>query len=79
MAWKKVGSIRKSKKGNLYIKFDSDVTMTKDSVLQIQNPRDKVQALMKSGKLSEQEGNERLAKIHEYIRQEIYLVDDNGE
>ena len=34
---------------------------------------------MKSGKLSEQEGNERLAKIHEYIRQEIYLVDDNGE
>ena len=27
MAWKKVGSIRKSKKGNLYIKFDSDVTM----------------------------------------------------
>jgi hypothetical protein len=76
MAWNKVGSIRKSKKGSLYIKFDADVNLTKDSVLQIQNPREKIQDMVKSGKLDEAKANERLAKIPEYIRQEVFLVTD---
>lgn len=76
MAWNKVGSIRKSKKGSLYIKFDTDVNISKDSVLQIQNPREKIQDQVKAGKLDEAKANERLAKIPEYIRQEVFLVTD---
>ena len=74
--WTKVGSIRKSKKGSLYVKVDADVTLKKDSVLQIQNPRDNITSRLKAGKLTEAEANERLAKVPEFIRQEVFLVEE---
>lgn len=74
--WNKVGSIRKSKKGSLYFMFDADVTVKKGSVLQIQNPRDGVAKRLAEGKMTEEEANKRLASIPEFIRQEVFLVEE---
>jgi hypothetical protein len=75
--WIKLGTIRKSKKGGLYIKVDTDIKLLKDSALQIQDPRKKVKDQVASGKLTEAQGEERLSKIPEYIRQEIFLVTED--
>lgn len=77
MAWLKVGTIRKSKKGGLYLKVESDVTLVKDAVLQIQDPRKKIKDQVAAGKLEAAKGEERLSKIPEYIRQEVYLVTED--
>jgi len=77
MAWLKVGTIRKSKKGSLYLKVESDVKLTKDAALQIQDPRKKIKDQVAAGKLEEAKGEERLSKIPEYIRQEVYLVTED--
>lgn len=74
--WTKVGTIRKSKKGGLYIKVDADVKLVKDSSLQIQDPRKKIKDQVAAGKLEEAKGEERLSKIPEYIRQEVYLISE---
>jgi hypothetical protein len=75
--WVKLGTIRKSKKGSLYIKVDNDVKLLKNSALQIQDPRKKIKDQVASGKLTEAQGEERLSKIPEYIRQEIFLVTED--
>jgi len=77
MAWLKVGTIRKSKKGSLYLKVESDVKLTKDAALQIQDPRKKIKDQVAAGKLEEAKGEERLSKIPEYIRQEVYLITED--
>ncbi len=76
MKWSKIGSVRKSKKGSLYIKFDTDVTLKKDSVLQLQNPRESVEASVKAGRITEEKGQELLTKIPEFIRQDVFLVSE---
>lgn len=73
-SWIKFGTIRKGKNNNLYIKVESDVDLKKDSVLSIQNPREKLDNLVKLGKLNEKEAEERKNKIPEYIRYEIYIA-----
>lgn len=77
--WKNVGTIRKGKKrddgkeGNLYIKINEDIILKKDDVLQIQDPRKKLDALVASGKITSDVALERKGKIPEYIRHEVVL------
>lgn len=74
--WTKVGSLRKSKAGGLYIKVDANVTLKKDSALNLQDPRKKVQSGVDAGRLTETQAEEMLAKIPEYIRYDVFLVEE---
>jgi hypothetical protein len=74
MAWTKVGTIRKSKNGGSYLKIEADVTLTKGSALNIQDPRAQIKNLIASGKLDEAKGQERLSKIPDYITREVFLM-----
>jgi len=74
--WTKVGTIRKSKKGGLYLKIDADVTLKKDEVLNMQDPRKKLDDSVAAGRLTEEKAEEIRAKIPDYIRQELYTVRD---
>lgn len=74
MAWIKVGTIRKSKKGGLYLKVEADVTLAKDAALQIQDPRTKIKDAIAAGKMSESQGTERLAKLPEWLSKDVFLV-----
>lgn len=76
MGWKKVGSLRKSKKGGTYIKFDTAVSLDKDAVLQVQDPRAKLQESVEAGRLTEEKAEEILNKIPEYILREVFLVEN---
>lgn len=74
--WTKVGSLRKSKSGGLYIKVDANVTLKKDSALNLQDPRKKLQSSVDAGRLTETQAEEILAKIPEYIKYEVFLVEE---
>jgi hypothetical protein len=73
-SWKKVGTLRKSKSGGLYIKVEEGVTLTKDAVLQLQDPRKKLQQAVEAGRMEESVAKERIAKVPDFIRYEIFLV-----
>lgn len=72
-AWKTVGSLRKSNKGGLYIKINEGVTLSKDDVLQLQDPRKKLQASIDAGRLTEEKGAEMIAKVPEYVKYDVVL------
>lgn len=71
--WKKIGSIRKGEKGDLYIKIDDTVSLLKGSTVQIQDPRKRIATAKENGKLSEEVADEMLSKIPDFIRYEIIL------
>lgn len=76
-AWKKLGSLRKSDKGSLYIKIDEEITLTKGLNLQLFDPRKSLDKAVANGKMSQEQAEERKAKIKEYIRYEIFLGPEN--
>lgn len=71
--WLQVGTIRKSKDGKLYMKLSEDVDLKKDDVLQIQDPRKRLDMFAETGKITAEVAAERKAKIPEYIRHEVIL------
>ncbi len=74
--WNKVGSLRKSQKGGLYIKLDADVTLTKGTSLSLQDPRKSIQGLADQGKITSDQASERLSKLPEYIKYDVFLVEE---
>jgi hypothetical protein len=74
--WTKVGSLRKSKAGGLYIKVDADVSLKKDSALSLQDPRKKIADSLAAGRLTEEKAAEFTEKVPDYIRYEIFQVED---
>ena len=77
MSWKKLGSLRKGKEGNLYIKLDDAVTLDKGDVIQLQDPRKRLATSVTAGRLTQEKADEYLAKIPEYIRYELVLPPKN--
>lgn len=71
--WKRLGSVRKGKTGNHYIKISENVTLSKDDVIQLQDPRKKLNESVASGRITEEKAAEWLAKIPDYIRFELVL------
>ena len=74
--WVKVGTLMKNKdtsKDN-YIKVDANVTLEKDSYLQVQDPRKKIDAAVKAGRLSAEIGAEMKSKIPEFVLRDIVLA-----
>lgn len=74
--WTKVGSLRKSKAGGLYIKVDADVSLKKDSALNLQDPRKGYTRSVESGKMSQEQADEKISKIPDYIRFDVFLIED---
>lgn len=72
--WKNVGSLRKSKAGGLYIKINEGVTLAKDDVLQLQDPRKKLQASIDAGRLTEEKGAEMIAKVPDFVKYDVVLA-----
>lgn len=71
--WKRLGSVRKGKTGNHYIKMTETVTLTKDDVIQLQDPRKKLTESVAAGRLSSEKAAEFAAKIPDYIKYELVL------
>lgn len=67
-AWKSVGEILSSKAGKLYIKFKEDISVSAGSTLMIQDPRVNIQEGVSAGRLTEEQAEERLAKIPDFVR-----------
>jgi hypothetical protein len=74
--WTKIGSLRKSKNGNLYIKVDSDFSLKKDDALNLQDPRKKIASSVEAGRLEESKAEEMLSKIPDYIKYDIYSIEE---
>lgn len=74
--WTQIGSLRKSKKGGLYIKVDADVSLKKDAALQLQDPRKKLDEAVAAGRMEQGEADEKKAKIPDYIRYNVVNVED---
>jgi hypothetical protein len=75
--WTKVGSVRKAKSGKgSYVYFDSDLTVKKGSMLQLQDPRVKLTESLAAGRLDEKRAEEIRSKIPEYITREVFLVEE---
>lgn len=71
--WKNVGSLRKGKTGSLYITVQEDVVLKKGDVLQLQDPRKKLEAGAAAGRMSTEAAQERIAKIPDYVRYDVVL------
>lgn len=74
--WVTVGTLMKNKdpKKDNYIKIKEGITLEANSYLQVQDPRKKIDALVASGKLSEEEGAERKARVPEFVLRDIVLA-----
>ena len=77
-AWKKLGSLRKSQKGSLYIKLDEDISLKKGQSVQLKDPRKSLDAAVEAGRMSSEKAEEMKAKIPEYIRYDLILAPDNN-
>jgi len=76
MAWKTIGSLRKSKKGGLYIKVTAPVTLTAEDNLQLVDPRKSLDNAVASGRMSAEKAEEIKAKIPDYVKYDVALVQD---
>lgn len=74
--WTKVGALKKSKAGNLYISVDETVTLTKGASLQLRDPRKSYQAAADAGRMDADKAAEAIAKIPDFIRYDVMLVED---
>lgn len=70
MSWTKLGTLRKGKTGSLYLKIDGEIAA--GETVQLQDPRKSVERLAATGKITEEQASERLAKIPDYIRYELF-------
>lgn len=75
--WKKLGSLRKSQKGGLYIKMDEDVTLKKGQSIQLTDPRKSLDKAVEAGRMSGEKAEGIKAKIPDYIRYDLHLVEEN--
>lgn len=75
--WKKLGSLRKSQKGGLYIKLDEDISLKKGQSVQLKDPRKSLDQAVEAGRMSSEKAEEMKAKIPEYIRYDLILAPDN--
>lgn len=71
--WKTVGSVRKNEKGNFYLKVTEGITLSKDDVLQLQDPRKKLKESVAAGRLTEERAEELANKIPEYVKYDVVL------
>lgn len=78
MAWNKLGQLKKSKKGSLYIQLEKDVTLKSGASLQLQDPRKGIQRGVESGKLTQEAADEKIARVPEFVKYDVFEVTDEN-
>lgn len=72
--WKRVGSVKKSKNGNgFYLDVAEGITLSKGDKLQLQEPREQLKKFFEMGKMSEEQYEERLGKIPDFVAFDVVL------
>ena len=66
-----IGTINKSKKGNLYIQLDKDCVMKKGDRLVLRSKKDDILKSVQTGKITEERGEELIEKLH-FIKYSIH-------
>ena len=69
--WKQVGSIRMSQKGSLYIKIEDASTIADGDALQIEKPEDKLRRLHELGYITDEQLEDRISKLPDWLKYEI--------
>jgi hypothetical protein len=72
--WETVGSMRQkdeSKGGGYYLKVEKDIPA--GSFIQLQRPADKINKLVELGHLTQEQAEERLAKIPDFVKFDLVL------
>jgi len=69
--WSKVGELKKSKAGKLYVEVKEDIP--KGSYVMLKDPRVGIAESVKAGRLTEERGNEILAKLPDFLKYELIL------
>jgi hypothetical protein len=67
-----IGTINKSKSGNLYIKIDKDFTVKQGQRLILKNKKEEILNSVDAGKITEERGQELIEKLH-FIKYSIHL------
>lgn len=77
--WTKIGAILKSKNNNngFYIKIDQDVSLKKGDYVTVKNPRETVEELLSKGVLTEEQAQERLQKIPDWVKYELIVSSES--
>ena len=70
--WKKFGSIR-LKDNKPYIKITEDITLPKDAIVQVQDPRQRLKDSVSAGRITEEKAEEYLANIPAYVKYDLVL------
>lgn len=74
--WNKVGSLRKSQKGSLYIRLDTDLSLKKGESLQLRDPKKSLDEAVAKGRMTSEKAEELKSKIPDYIRYDLVHVID---
>ncbi len=72
-SWLTVGEILVSKAGSPYIKFKEDFEVKQGMTLTMQDPRVRLEEAVAAGRMSEDEAQERAAKIPEFVKYSLVL------
>jgi len=73
--WTKVGTLKKSKAGNLYISVAENVTLKKDANIMLKDPRKELEKSKAAGRLEASKADEMIAKIPEFVKYDLFLVE----
>lgn len=73
--WTKVGTLKKSKAGNLYISVADTVTLKKDANIMLKDPRKELEKSKAAGRLEAGKADEMIAKIPEFVKYDLFLVE----
>jgi hypothetical protein len=67
--WAKVGELKKSKQGKLYIEVKEDIA--KGSYVMLKDPRASIAESVQTGRLTQEKGDEILSKIPDFVKYEL--------
>ena len=74
--WTKVGTLKKSKAGNLYVSVENTVTLNKDANIMLKDPRKELEASKVDGRRDAKKADEMIAKIPDFVKYNLYLVEE---
>jgi hypothetical protein len=74
--WARVGTLKKSKAGNLYITVEDDITLKKGATIMLKDPRKELAESKAAGRLDADKADAMIAKIPEFVRYNLSLAPD---
>lgn len=75
----RVGQALKSKAGNTYLKFDKAITISEGEALFLNTPQADIQSLVEKGKITQEEADQKLAKVPSFVVYNIKQVSKDNK